>query len=307
MLSETWHVRVQHLGRDRCSAPCKRFIIYREIIVTCTIVHGFRFELFGYVCMRASVTRVGSFHDHRRMNATAAADAGWTLATNVVWGSSTLVALIVLCLMPRSTRRIIATAAQPRLCHIFSVYLAAHFLSTIPAIVSVSTELQLGVDPHKAALQVLTFALILISASTYVLLGTELLFPLSVGARRKSLQVVVPAYILITLTVSLLRTLTDGPAGIICLFAYYAAAVAWATCGAIDILRRHRRTHPVRCLVFFTAIAAGIIDFVLPAVAFLGLPIWRPDFIARALDSLLYLPGAVATFVWLDGMMHDHE
>ena len=250
---------------------------------------------------------LGSFHDHRRMNATAAADAGWSLATNVVWGSSTLVALIVLCLMPRSTRRIKATTAQPRLCHIFSVYLAAHFLSTIPAIVSASTELQLGVDPHKAALQVLTFALILISASTYVLLGTELLFPLSVGARRKSLQVVVPAYILITLTVSLLRTLTDGPAGIICLFAYYAAAVAWATCGAIDILRRHRRTHPVRCLVFFTAIAAGIIDFVLPAVAFLGLPIWRPDFIARALDSLLYLPGAVATFVWLDGMMHDHD
>ena len=79
----------------------------------------------------------------------------------------------------------------------------------------------------------------------------------------------------------------------------------YAMVGVIKLFLRHVReggTAAIMVSLFLVGAIMGLIDFLLPAFAFLELPVWQPDFLGRLLDSIFYLPTAVACLGWLDSL-----
>jgi len=55
----------------------------------------------------------------------------------------------------------------------------------------------------------------------------------------------------------------------------------------------------VRRLAVVAAIM-GMVDYLLPAIVYLGLPVWQPTLLSRGLDSLLYVPLVLPWILWVD-------
>lgn len=55
----------------------------------------------------------------------------------------------------------------------------------------------------------------------------------------------------------------------------------------------------IRRMSVFSGIM-GLIDYLIPAVLFLGPPVWQPTFVSRGLDSLLYVPLIIPWVLWVD-------
>ena len=231
------------------------------------------------------------------------ADASsWTIRTNVVWLCGCIGALLLLNAPGRSR-----TANLRRL---LNIYLAAHALSTAPAIFVAATGTA-ATATRDAVLSLISLELILVAAATYFFLGTEMIWPLNTGvwrrrrghvsARQYTGIVCLPLLMINAFTIASLqlnRKMTELSSAPIALFAYYALAVVWASVGVIVVCRRHWNFWWVRLFAFSAVV--GVVDFLLPALAFLGAPIWQPDFLARTIDVLLYLPGAVIALRKLD-------
>ena len=141
-------------------------------------------------------------------------------------------------------------------------------------------------------------AFTLCAGHTYFLLGAELCVPHHTKVRRFSLLATV-AVLVISLPLLVIVFFRSGAASAAPInFGVYATACVVAFAGVLVVLRRHRQSWQV-WLLLFSAIA-GAVDALLPAFAELGLPLWQPDFLGRALDVILWLPGAVVALRWLD-------
>ena len=220
--------------------------------------------------------------------------ATWTLYSNGVWAFGCVVALVFLN-MPLAA----GTDTTPWLCRLLTVYLLAHTLSTVPQILGALPRMQ-GFTTDNSTYTMVAYWFILLAASTYFLIGTELLAPRKPLYCCVSCGIVAPMYLVAGIGCSLALLMTDSNAGMLLLFSYYSIAVAWACVGVIAIILRHRITYPKHCTLFALSCIAGIIDFLLPAIAYLGVNVWQPDFCGRLFDVLFYLPGVVITFRWLD-------
>lgn len=221
-----------------------------------------------------------------------AATCSWTICTHAVWLCGCIGALLLLN-APDGSR----TASLRRL---LNIYLAAHALSTVPPFFVAATRTA-ATARRDAVLSLISLELIQVSAATYFFLGTEMIWPLNTGvwrrrrgyvsARQITAIVCLPLLMINALIIAsfqLNRKMTDPSSAPIALFAYYALAVVWASVGVIIVCRRHWNFWWIRFFAFSAVV--GVVDFLLPALAFLGAPIWQPDFLARTIDVLLYLP-----------------
>lgn len=123
------------------------------------------------------------------------------------------------------------------------------------------------------------------------------------------------------------------------LFGWYLAAAVFAFIGVIRFFRRHRRppsmlqgqgheghdgqgvggvqegpagtkeTQQERrvAVLFLVGNTFGMVDFLIPAVAFLGVPVWQPSCLGRILDCVLYLPPAVIGYTWMDSLQGEYS
>ena len=205
----------------------------------------------------------------------------WATATHAVWLSGCGIALMALWLPP------IVTAAQSRpwLRKLQTVYLTAHCLSS-------------GLSLGAAPLGPLTTLLVLLAAATYLVIGTELLGPRRPHWRRRALAVSGCTY---AIWAALVVWLDGTSAPMFLVFAYYLVAALYASLGVVAVVNRHRSAIQI-WPTFAVAAVFGVVDFLLPAFAYLGADLWEPAFLGRLLDVLFYLPGMVAAMRFLDGL-----
>ena len=127
------------------------------------------------------------------------------------------------------------------------------------------------------------------------------------------------------------------------LFGWYLAAAVFAFIGVIRFFRRHRHRRPASmqgrgheghdghdgqgvggtqegpaatketpqerrvAVLFLVGNTFGMVDFLIPAVAFLGVPVWQPGCLGRILDCVLYLPPAVIGYTWMDTVQGEYS
>lgn len=189
---------------------------------------------------------------------------------------------------------------------------------------------------RASTISVIGTELVILAAMTYIMLGAHFLFPQSDLLHFRLPSAIACLYLGVATAVAIVHSGPARSATIFIVFATYLFAstppcrcyscqlmppaapahsavgpthppllhvpalyaALWACAGVVVLVRRHRDSWTVR--MFALAAIAGVVDFLLPALAFIGAPIWQPDFLGRVLDVALYLPFAVMTIRWLE-------
>ena len=228
----------------------------------------------------------------------------FALATNIVWGVGCAIALVALLWpLPKAcnnegglspSRWRCTCSHRPRLRSLLACYLVAHIAATLAALLAHLSE------ARAAAAATASQLLSLLAAATYCEIGTILVLPRSDAAWRVALVGAALAYVAGAVTIAVLSSdEATRPSAVLVLFGLYLLAALWASMGVVLLARRHART-AWQVRVFIVSALVGMVDFLLPAIAYLGAPIWQPGFLGRALDVALYLPGAVIAFRWME-------
>ena len=205
--------------------------------------------------------------------------------TPTVWGAGCLLALLALL-----ASILHSPLASIRMRGFYTMYLQSHIIASACGLHSLS-------PCAPCAVRILGTLATLCGGMTYVIIGTILVWPASHRAQNAAVALVAFAYVPLASTI-VAMDIRGGAGSIFIVFGAYLVAAVWACLGVGLMLRRHPHAWQMR--LFVVGAAFGMVDFLLPAVAFLGVPIWRPEFLGRLLDCLFYLTPAVVAIVWLD-------
>lgn len=218
----------------------------------------------------------------------------WTVAAPITWGVGCVMALIVLLgwrLPPGDggSSRYLRT--------LFGTYCLMHALSTFPASIAASREAHgEGSSTAVSDLRLLSAYCVLVAGSMYFPIGVELLAPRQSSVRRWTMAGT--AIVVVAAAIAAGARHSSGDDATPIFFGVYVIACVIAFCGVFRTLLRYRCAWPTKLLSF--SATAGAIDGLLPSFADMGAPIWEPAFLGRALDVVLWLPGALIAFRWLD-------
>ena len=224
-------------------------------------------------------------------------DPFYAVASPALWAAACAVSFVVI---------VLASLAMPsapmRLRWWYSIYLLTHVVAWMASVGRAVAKC-----PPRGIALVSTLASLL-AGMTYLVIGTILVRPASSYAHNLTVGIASRAYVLLASFIIALELSADASGGptrsIFVLFGAYLLAALWACVGVVLLVRRHPRSWVIR--LFAVGAVFGMVDFLLPAFAFLGAPIWQADFLGRLLDVIFYLPTAVAAILWLDTQPQYH-
>ena len=212
----------------------------------------------------------------------------YSLFTPVVWFTACFISLSFLTLF--RTRK----SYDDSLSKIFSLYLVVHMMSNFIILMAYLFP------KYQAVLKTLGGLVVALAAPTYAVLSTALIFRGQILALKNSIFVSLVSYVpFVFVYISVPVSTRD-----VFLFIYYLVSASYAYIGTWVIFRRYAwkaKKSELQAYLLLFAGTFGIVNFLLPAVAFLQEKnIEELSFIARVLDSIFYLPIAVSSMVWLD-------
>ena len=210
----------------------------------------------------------------------------WDVAAAAIRAGGCCVALIVLTCWQNPA----GSSRRHRL--LYSWYLTAHALSSLPQFVAAS------IGRSNTTLRYLGPCFILVAGHSYFPLGSLMMAPRRDRVQQRTLFATTCVLLLSIVSHALLFFLVRPSAAATLSFVIYGLAIAVACVGILMVLLRHRRAWQVR--LFVLSACAGIVNALLPL-----LPIWESYFLSRALDVAVYLPGAVIALRWLDARSRD--
>jgi uncharacterized membrane protein len=243
-------------------------------------------------------------------------------AGQVLWAGVTLFGFLVISFVPppaslatkygmAEKERSDWRTARARIRRIYSVYLGLHALSApIAAALDFlvlshegdharEAELKAREEPKKWQFYAFSIYLTLVcaAASVYVVFAAVILWPQK-GRQWWGMATftVLPGILGICFFVFAVRL----GLGVLLLFAFYLACALFAYVALFMLYRRHSGDARAVFILALVAGTMGMIDFLLPAFAFLGARVWEPSFLGRALDSLFYVPLIFPLLYWLD-------
>lgn len=218
---------------------------------------------------------------------------GWSIAAPITWAIGCTLAAIILLFWhnPQKHGKSYREALPGRHRLYFGGYLFAHLISTIPQALSAARFT--GDAENIRAFQYLASFFVLLAGHSYFLLAAELLAPCNLRVRQLSCLATACVFVLTSPSLAILHFGT-ARAGSPLVIAVYGIACALAFFGVFAVLRRNPSAWQAR--LFACAAIAGVVDALFPIFA----PSPLADFLARLLDVLLWLPGAVVAMRWLD-------
>ena len=222
----------------------------------------------------------------------------WQMATSGTWAAGCAAALGVLYLWRPA-------AASSTFCRArFGGYCGCHVVAALCQAYRAATCSAEGCDKGGTRHSGLNFFgrfFVLTAAGCMALLGAELIKPYDVVLRRRAGKAMVAHLVICAAALAALIFADAGQYksatnafGI----GVYSLACAIGFCGVLCAQRRHPAAWQIRLLLLSSI--CGLVDALLPLLAPRGAP-WQPSFAARLLDVILWLPGAVIGFRWLDG------
>ena len=214
----------------------------------------------------------------------------YLLFTPVVWFTACFISLCYLTLF--RTRK--SATYDYSLSKIFSLYLIVHVMSNFMILMAYLFP------KYHAVLKLLGGLVVALAAPVYVVLSTALIFRGQFLAFKNSIFVSLVSYVpFVFVYISVSVSTRD-----IFLFIYYFISATYAYIGTWIVFRRYAwkaKNSELQAYLLLFAGTFGIVNFLLPAVAFLlKKNIEEVSFIARDLDSIFYLPIAVSSMIWLD-------
>ena len=142
--------------------------------------------------------------------------------------------------------------------------------------------------------------LLVVSAANFmVFLSAKLLAPRQLVVNRRAQAVLLAIFCVCATRFAALHFGVPGCAANDFVVLIYAAACALAFMGVLSVVSQHRKSW--QAIVFLLASIAGIVNATVP----LHVPAdvtWQPHFLARLLDVIFWLPGAIIALRWLDSL-----
>ena len=229
--------------------------------------------------------------------------SSWAIAAESTWSAGCLIAFAALW-FPSASKRPRVMRPYHRL--LFCGYLISHVLSSMLRIVMItisgSPVTCASPEARDATIHFLDFLsrLLVVSAANFmVFLSAKLLAPRQLVVNRRAQAVLLAIFCVCATRFAALHFGVPGCAANDFVVLIYAAACALAFMGVLSVVSQHRKSW--QAIVFLLASIAGIVNATVP----LHVPAdvtWQPHFLARLLDVIFWLPGAIIALRWLDSL-----
>ena len=223
----------------------------------------------------------------------------YELFTPLVWFLACLISFVIITILRRKDSSVFnenIKESQGRvLAKIFSIYLVMHIISNAFNLTAYA------LPQYSYSIQTIGNLVVAIAAPVYIVLSTALIFNGQFLYFKNAMLIGTLIYI----PYFLIYISVPNDTRILLLFSFYLVAATYAYIGTWFVFHRHgykseKREYQAFFFVFASTI--GMIDFLLPAFAFLfnKEKMKEFSFLGRVLDSIFYLPIVIACIVWLD-------